>query len=205
MKTTLRRAALMTIALGAFGAINAQKIAHVNLDSLVSTMPETKVASEAAKVYSEGLQQELMAMQTELENKQKDYMEKEASMSELLKKTKQEDFQQLYNRIETFRSQAQQDYQRKSAELTQPIMDKAKKAIESVAKEGGYKYVIDSSPQGTALLYSEPSEDIFNAVKKKLDAMPAASIPGVAPAGTGGIKTPPQAPGKTNAPPKGKP
>ncbi|PZR19725.1 MAG: hypothetical protein DI538_30910, partial [Azospira oryzae] len=180
MKTILKKAALVTLAVGAFSVTNAQKMAHVNLDSLVSIMPETKVATEAAKVYSEGLQQELLAMQTELENKQKDYMEKEAGMSELLKKTKQEDFQQLYNRIETFRAQAQQDYQRKSGELTQPIMDKAKKAIEAVAKEGGYKYVIDSSPQGTALIYSEPSDDIFSAVKKKLDTMPAAAIPGVA-------------------------
>lgn len=204
MKTILKKAALVTLAVGAFSVTNAQKMAHVNLDSLVSIMPETKVATEAAKVYSEGLQQELLAMQTELENKQKDYMEKEAGMSELLKKTKQEDFQQLYNRIETFRAQAQQDYQRKSGELTQPIMDKAKKAIEAVAKEGGYKYVIDSSPQGTALIYSEPSDDIFSAVKKKLDTMPAAAIPGVAPEGTGGIKGPQPTTPKTGTPAKGR-
>jgi outer membrane protein len=203
MKTTVKKVALIVMAMGALSFAQAQKIAHVNLDSLVSTMPETKVASEAAKLYSEGLQQELLAMQTELENKQRDYMEKEAGMSELLKKTKQEDFNQLYNRIETFRNQATQDYQRKSAELTLPIMEKAKKAIESVAKEGGYKYVLDGSPQGTAILFSEPAEDIFNAVKKKLDAMPAATIPGAAPAGTGGIKAP-QGGTKTNTPPKGK-
>lgn len=203
MKTTVKRAALILAATGALSVAQAQKIAHVNLDSLVSTMPETKVASEAAKVYSEGLQQELLAMQTELENKQKDYMEKEAGMSELLKKTKQEDFNQLYNRIETFRNQATQDYQRKSAELTMPIMEKAKKAIEAVAKEGGYKYVLDGSPQGTAILFSEPAEDIFNSVKKKLDGMPAAQIPGVAPAGTGGIKAP-QGGTKTSTTPKGK-
>lgn len=203
MKTTVKKVALIFVASVALSAAQAQKIAHVNLDSLVSTMPETKVASEAAKVYSEGLQQELIAMQTELENKQKDYMEKEAGMSELLKKTKQEDFNQLYNRIETFRNQAAQDYQRKSAELTIPIMEKAKKAIEVVAKEGGYKYVLDGSPQGTAILFSEPGDDIFNAVKKKLESMPAATIPGVAPPNTGGIKAP-QGGTKTNTPPKGK-
>lgn len=203
MKTTVKKVALIIAATGALSFAQAQKIAHVNLDSLVSVMPETKVASEAAKVYSEGLQQELLAMQTELENKQKDYMEKEAGMSDLLKKTKQEDFNQLYNRIESFRNQAAQDYQRKSAELTMPIMEKAKKAIEAVAKEGGYKYVLDGSPQGTSILFSDATDDIFAAVKKKLDTMPAASIPGVAPAGTGGIKAP-QGGTKTNTPPKGK-
>jgi outer membrane protein len=193
MKTTLKKVALICATIGFFNAAQAQKIAHVNVDSLVRTMPETKTASEAAKKYSDGLQQELLAMQTELDNKQKDYMEKEAGMSELLKKTKQEDFQQLYNRIESFRNQASEDYQRKSAELTKPIMEKAKKAIEAVAKEGGYKYVLDASPQGTSILFSEPSDDILALVKKKLDSMPMAVIPGVAPAGTGGIKPSPPA------------
>jgi outer membrane protein len=46
------------------------------------------------------------------------------------------------------------------------MLAKAKKSVEEVAKENGYKLVIDSS-QGT-LLYSEPSDDIMALVKKKL-------------------------------------
>jgi outer membrane protein len=190
MKTTIKKVALIIAATGCFTFAEAQKIAHVNLDSLVSGMPETKIASDAAQTYFKGLEQESIAMQTELENKYKDYMEKEAGMSDLLKKTKNEDLQQLQRRIEDFRNQATQDYQRKTAELTAPIMDKARKAIENVAKEGGYKYVLDTSSQNPTVLYSEPSDDILAAVKKKLDAMPAAVIPGVTPPNTGGIKGP---------------
>ena len=58
-------------------------------------------------------------------------------------------------------------------------MEKAKKAIEAVAKENGYKYVLDTSAGN--VLYSEASEDILLAVKKKLDSMPAAVIPGANP------------------------
>ncbi|MES2679289.1 MAG: OmpH family outer membrane protein [Bacteroidota bacterium] len=203
MKTTIKKVALIIAATGCLTFASAQKIAHVNLDSLVSGMPETKIASDAAQTYFKGLEQESIAMQTELENKYKDYMEKEAGMSDLLKKTKNEDLQQLQRRIEDFRNQATQDYQRKTAELTAPIMDKAKKAIETVAKEGGYKYVLDTSSQNPTVLYSEPADDILAAVKKKLDAMPAAVIPGVTPANTGGIKG---AQGGGNKPPapKGK-
>jgi outer membrane protein len=94
---------------------------------------------EAAQEYLKGIDAESIAMQSELENKYKDYLEKEATMSDLLKKTKQDDLNQLQRRIEDFKQQAQQDYQRKTAELTAPIMDKAKKGIEAVAKEGAYK------------------------------------------------------------------
>ena len=97
-------------------------------------------------------------------------------MSDLVKKTKQDELNSLQSRIEDFRMQAQQDDQRKYGELTAPIMDKAKKGIEAVAKEGGYKYVLDTSVGN--VLYSEPAEDILMPVKKKLDAMPLANIPG---------------------------
>jgi outer membrane protein len=202
MKTTIKKVALIIAATGSFTFLNAQKIAHVNLDSLVSSMPETKIASDAAQTYFKGLEQESVAMQTELQNKYEDYQAKQATMSDLLKKNKEEDLQQLQRRIEDFRNQATQDYQRKTAELTAPIMEKAKKAIETVAKEGGYKYVLDTSSQNPTVLYSEASDDILLAVKKKLDGMPAAVIPGVTPTGTGGIKAPQAGGTKPPAPKK---
>jgi outer membrane protein len=140
-------------------------------------------------------------MQTELENKYKDYLEKEAGMSELAKRNKQEDLQQLQTRIQDFQQKAEMDVKRKQGELTAPIFEKAKKAIELVAKENSYKYVLDTSVQNTTVLYSESSDDILGLVKKKLDSMPAAVVPGTKPEGTGGIKSPPKpaggkAPGK---------
>jgi hypothetical protein len=38
--------------------------------------------------------------------------------------------------------------------------------------------VLDTSPQNTAVLFSEQSDDILASVKKKLDSMPQAVIPG---------------------------
>lgn len=193
----IRRAALVLLAAGSIHMASAQKIAHLSLDSLVSLMPETKTATEAAQQYLKGLNEESVAMQTEFENKYKDYLEKEATMSELLKRNKQEDLQQLQTRIQEFQRQAEMEYRKKQAELTAPILEKAKKGIEAVAKEGGYKYVLDTSSQNTSVLYSEAGDDILMAVKKKLDAMPPAAIPGATPPGTGGIKSPPPAPSKT--------
>ncbi len=198
MKSTFKKVALIIAATGLFSFANAQKIAHLSLDSLISLMPETKIAKETAQNYLKGIDAESISMQTELETKYKDYMDKQATMSDLVKKTKEDELNGLQRRIEDFKQQAQQDYQRKTAELTAPIMDKAKKGIEAVAKEGGYKYVLDTS--AGSVLYSEPSDDVLMAVKKKLDSMPAAVIPGAA-NNTGGIKQP-QGGGKT--PPKGK-
>lgn len=179
MKTTIKKAALMIFAVGAFTAVNAQKVAHLHLDSLSNMMAETKIAKGVAESYFNDLKKTAGAMEEEFQKKYNEYLQNEATMSELVKKTKQDELQSLQTRIQDFNQQAQMDYQKKSAELTAPIMEKAKKAIEVVAKENGYKYVLDTSAGN--VLYSEASEDILMAVKKKLDSMPAAVIPGANP------------------------
>lgn len=199
MNTTIKKAVLTVAAVGTLSFSQAQKIAHLSFDSLISLMPETKTATEAAQTFFKGLEQESLAMQTELENKYRDYMEKQAGMNDLIKKSKEEDLQQLQKRIQDFQGQADTEYRRKTAELTAPIVKKAKSGIDAVAKEGGYKYVLDTSNERTSVLYSETSDDILAAVKKKLDSMPLAEIPGVASPGTGGIKAPQQG-GGTKAP-----
>jgi len=176
MKTTLKKAALTIFAIGALTISNAQKIAHIDLDSLSGLMPETKTAKAVAEKYLDDLKKTVSSMEEEFQKKYNDYLQNEGTMSALVKKTKEEELQSLQTRIQDFNQQAQMDYQKKSAELTAPIMEKAKKAIEAVAKENGYKYVLDTSAGN--ILYSEPGEDILVLVKKKLDSMPAAVIPG---------------------------
>ena len=200
MKRTIKKAVLVLAAVACTSVVSAQKIAHLSLDSLVSLMPESKIAKDVAQNYLKSLEAEVATMSEEFQKKYTDYMAAGENMSELVRKTKEEELTQMQRRIEDFRAQAQQDYQKKYGELTAPIMDKAKKGIEAVAKEGGYKYVLDTSMGN--VLYSEPAEDILMAVKKKLDSMPLANIPGAQ-----GGSTPPKTntPGKTTPPsPKGK-
>lgn len=180
MKAIIKRAALVLLTAGAVTVSQAQKVGHIYLDSLVSMMPETKTAKEVAQNYWKDLEKTVITMDNEFQTKYNDYLAGQATMSDLIKKTKEEELQSLQKRIEDFKQSAQQEYQKKSAELTLPIMNKAKKGVEAVAKEGGYKYIIDTST-GT-VLYSEPADDVLMAVKKKLDAMPLAVIPGANPA-----------------------
>ena len=158
--------------------INAQKIAHLRVDSLLTLMPEAKKAETLAQDFLKQFEKEIASMNTEFQTKYGDYMANQATYSDLIRKNKEEELQMLQQRIEAFKEQAQQEYQNKNAELSKPIYDKAKKAIDGVAKENGYKYVLDTS--SGVVLYSEPTEDILQLVKKKLDTMPEVSLPGAA-------------------------
>jgi len=163
--------ALLIIAVVLFttGA-NAQgklKIGHIDSGELFKIMPGRDSAQTKLQAYSKTLEDQLKAMTTEYETKVADYQATSATMSDLMKQTKAKEIQDLQKRMEDFQTAAQTDLQAKETELVQPIIDKAKKAIESVAKENGYTYVIDSAP-GSVVLYSEPTDDLFPLVKKKL-------------------------------------
>ncbi|HXU27839.1 MAG TPA: OmpH family outer membrane protein, partial [Bacteroidia bacterium] len=68
--------------------------------------------------------------------------------------------------------------------------------VDAVAKENGFKYVLDTSTG--IVLFHEPSDDIFALVKKKLETMPAAVIP-TGGGNTQGGKTPTNGGAKTPA------
>ncbi|MBL0331028.1 MAG: OmpH family outer membrane protein [Bacteroidetes bacterium] len=155
---------------------SAQKVAHINLDSLITLMPESKVAQQAVQDYAKQLEQQIVAMQTELQTKYEAFQKDAPNMAPIVKESKEKELNDLNQRITDFQQQAQADYQRKSADLSKPVYEKAKKAIDQVAKETGYKYVLDTSTG--LVLYSEPTEDIINAVMKKLGiTAPAANTP----------------------------
>jgi outer membrane protein len=188
MKKIFKTVAILFVAASMQQAV-AQKIAHIQLDSLITIMPETKQAQDVAQGYLKDLEKQVASMKAEFDAKYQDYVTNEAGYSDLVKKTKQEELQTLNQRIEDFRTQAQQDYQKKSADLSKPIYEKAKKAVDAVAKENGFKYVLDTSTG--IVLFHEPSDDIFALVKKKLDTMPAAVIPTGGANQAGGGKTQP--------------
>ena len=103
-------------------------------------------------------------MQSELERISNEFMQKQAEWTELIRNTKRSEIQDMQTRIQAFYENAQKQLQERETELTKPIVDRAKKAIEDVAREGGYTYIFD----GATLLYSQDSEDIMPQVKKKL-------------------------------------
>ncbi len=144
-----------------------KKFGHIDAAALVESMPEKKKAQTDMEAYAKGLQEQLRIMSAEFDKKYQDYVAQEASMTDLVKQTKAKELEDLQNRIKDFQTKAQDDIAKKEQELMAPIIDKAKKAIEAVAKEKGINYVIDSS--AGLLLVKDETDDILPAVKKHLN------------------------------------
>lgn len=147
-------------------AQKAPKIGHINSAELLSLMPERKVAAAKMDSITKQAEKYLQEMMTEYRAEQEKFQAQGPSMSELVKKDAEEKINGLATRIQAFQQQAQESLQADESKLIEPIITKAKKAIEQVAKENGYTYVLDTSVG--AVLYWEESDNLLNMVKKKL-------------------------------------
>jgi outer membrane protein len=143
------------------------KIGHLNSNDLLEAMPEKAKSQKTLQDYSKQLEDQLTSMQNELEKKYNDYLSKKDSLSDLIKKNKEEELTSLQQRIQSFQTNAQQELQKKEQDLLKPIIDKAKKAIEEVAKDNSYTYIFDTGT-GAVLYFPQDSDDILPLVKKKL-------------------------------------
>jgi outer membrane protein len=185
MNRTLKLTFVVLAAIVIGTNVNAQKIGHIRLDSLINIMPESKDARQKGTEYYTKLEEQVKIMSAELQSKYEEYQKQAPTMSDLIKQTKEKELQDLQKRIQDFQSQAQSDLQKKNDELSKPIYEKANKAIAAVAKENGYKYVLDVSVGG--VVYSEPADDVTALVMKKLGISatpaPAPVKPASAPAG----------------------
>ena len=164
MKKVVSFIAVALIAISS--TVSAQKVAHISLNDLLLLMPERKKAEADIQEYAKQLDSQLKSMSAEYDAKGGDYQAKEARMTEPIKMDKQKEIAGLEDRIKEFQQTAQESLQKKQNELLEPMVNKAKKAVEDVAKELGYKNVIDSSVG--VLLYSDPADDIMAQVKKKM-------------------------------------
>ena len=145
------------------------KFGHINSDELIQAMPEYDSAMAKLERTRTELVNTLEIMTVELNNKLDAYNKVEKTLTDLVRQNKQQELQDLQNRIQSFQSQAQVTLQDEQTALTQPIFTKVDKAIKDVGKEGGFIYVFDVGSRGQLLYFDETkSTNILALVKTKL-------------------------------------
>jgi outer membrane protein len=170
MKKIIQITAIAFILVLSIYHTNAQttklKVGHINSTELLQMMPGKDSAQQALTQYAAELEQQLQIMTQEFESKYQEYQANQTKWTEIVRKSKEQELVDLQNRIVEFQEVAQEDLQNKEAELISPLLKKAQDAINEVAKEKGYTYILDTST-GT-VLYFEDADDILPFVKKKL-------------------------------------
>ncbi len=148
--------------------ISAQsKIAHINTTELVAAMPEMNDAKAELEKLAKTYETDIQTMASELQSKVKQYDSEAASQSEEENAKRLQEVQGMEQSIRQYQAQAQQELQKKEFDLLKPITEKAQEAINQVAADLGFDYVLDST-QGQGLIVAS-GKDLIEEVKKKLN------------------------------------
>lgn len=151
-------------------ALVAQKYAIIDTRYILDKLPEYGQAQKKLDGIAADWQKEIDTKQAALDKMYKDYEAEQVMLSEDLKK-KRED--QLFLKEKEIRDLQRQrfgfegDLFKKKQELIKPIQDKVYNAVQKIAAQRGYDFVLDKS-EGITIIFADPKLDKSEDVLKEL-------------------------------------
>jgi outer membrane protein len=150
------------------------KIGYADVEYIFSQMPEAKTMDAELQTLQTQLKKQYDAMVANFQQKLKVYQDPaNANVPDAVRQNSERELQQLQQNIQKLEQDSQADLQRKQAQLLEPIQLKVGKAIEDMAKENGFSFVLISQIGGVdVILYGDEKLDVSDLVLKKMGITP---------------------------------
>ena len=151
-------------------AVNAQRYAVIDTKYILDKMPEYKDADKRLATISDQWQKEIDDKQGQLNAMYRNYDAEQYMLSDELKK-KRED--QLFNMEKDIRDLQKKrfgyegDLFKERQKLVKPVQDKVYNAIQKMAVNRGYDFVLDKS-EGITVIFADPKLDKSDEVLREL-------------------------------------
>jgi outer membrane protein len=148
----------------------AQRYAVIDSKYILEKMPEYKESQTRLNQLSAQWQKEIELKQAELDKMYKDFDAEQVMLSDDLKKKREDE---LYNKEKEVRDLQKRrfgfegDLFKKRQELIKPIQDKVYTAIQRLAVEKSYDFILDKS-EGITVIFADPKLDRSDDVLKML-------------------------------------
>jgi outer membrane protein len=140
---------------------NAQRYAVIDSKYILDKLPEYKEAQKLLDQFSEQWQQEIDQKQTLVDKMFKDYDAEQVMLTDVLKKKREDE---LYNKEKELRDLQKKrfgfegDLFKKRQELIKPIQDRVFNAVQKLAVEKQYDFILDKS-EGITVIFADPKLD----------------------------------------------
>ena len=117
MKNVKKMAVALVLFVAATGFINAQSVAHINVQQLLSEMPEMKSAQAELKKLQETYRADIESSMTELKNKYTQYSNEATSKSKEENEKRAQELQGFEKNIQEAEQAAVQEMQKKATRI----------------------------------------------------------------------------------------
>lgn len=141
------------------------KIAYINMQELVTSMPEAKRAYDTLQLMEQELSKDGQALIAEFQAKVEAFNKIEPTLKPAIREVKMKELENAKASIEDYKTRMEQKIVAREQQLTVPIIAKAKKTVSDIATEKGYVCVIDNSKD---VIVVATCEDLLPAAKLKL-------------------------------------
>lgn len=161
---------LLCILFGSITFAAAQRYAIVDSKYILEKLQDYKQAQLKLDQFSEQWQKEIDQKQADLDKMYKEYEAEQVMLSNELKK-KRED--QLFNLEKELRDLQRKrfgfegDLFKKRQELVKPIQDRVYNAIQKIAVQRSYDFILDKS-EGITVIFADPKLDKSEDVLREL-------------------------------------
>jgi outer membrane protein len=164
--TILFGAGLISISMTTFSQ-SILKIGHVDIAEILAALPERDSAAIILGKETKEIQSTYDDMTVVYNKMMDDYEKGVSTYSELVKKNKESELLDKQKRLQEFEQNASASLQKRNSELIQPILNKIIKAVDKVATDNGFTYILDVS-KGSVVFTSKDSQNINQLVLKIL-------------------------------------
>ncbi len=147
----------------------AQKFGHVDSGTIIQLMPEYTQSQNELQTLQKQYEDELTYLRDELTKKNDDYEAQAATLPDNIKQRREQELQELYNKMQQFYADSQTNLQNMSNEKMAAISNKVLKAIQEVGDEGGYICIYDSADGMIPYVSKTLTTDVTDQVKAKLN------------------------------------
>lgn len=161
---------LVTFIFSVCCSVLAQRYAIVDTKYILDKMPDYKTAQKQLDQISAQWQKEIDDKQAVLDKMYKDYEGEEVMLSDDLKKKREDE---LFNHEKEVRDLQRKrfgfegDLFKKRQELIKPVQDKVYNAIQKIAVNRLYDFILDKS-EGITVIFADPKLDKSDDVLKEL-------------------------------------
>ena len=158
----------------------AQKFAHFDYASIMQSMPEAKTVQTELEALYKQYQTELEGMQKELQDQGREVSEGRHRATPInIKERHNQELQEMYQRLQQAQQDNAENFQKAQQTKMQPVTQKVMNAVNAVAQEGGFVYIVDKNGAQTAgiVINETLSTDVTSQVMKKLGITAAAPAP----------------------------
>ena len=147
------------------------KVGYIDSEVLKERLPEFRDAQRKLDQLRQDYENQAKDREAKLLKLQEDFRRQELLMSEARKAELQTEFEAKVQQLQQFTQEKfgpEGELMRKNIELSEPIFKKINDAIQVMAEEEGYDFILDAAAPSSGLVFAKENYDLTEQLLEKM-------------------------------------